>query len=63
MTGYHYVFSIESMIRGYHEYKAGWDDPEDHSDLATMRLAYNILKSKLSPDTNDYGILVIIRIT
>ena len=36
-------FSIESMIRGYHEYKAVWDDPEDHLDLATMRSAYNII--------------------
>ena len=39
------------------------DDPEDHSDLATMRSAYNILKLTLSPDANDYRISVLIRIT
>ena len=28
-----YVFSIDSMIRGYHEYKTVWDDPVDGKEL------------------------------
>ena len=32
-----YVFSIDSMIRGYHKYKKVWDDPVDGEELECKR--------------------------
>ena len=33
IAGYHYVFLIQSMIWGYHEYKRAWDDPVDGKEF------------------------------
>ena len=32
-----YIFSIQSMVRGYHEYQRVWDDPVDGEELVCKR--------------------------
>ena len=33
MVGFRYIFSIQSMIWGYHEYQRVWDDQVDGKEL------------------------------